>query len=167
MLIDLGMLVSKKRGLYGTYYKGIGKTGVKVLSIATDNKGNVVSGGVSSLAILFKSREWANAKAEVKLLERASALVQCVPKVYGVVAVRKSKLYFAAILMEHIEGKPLVEATLEDKAKAQEQLRLSLHEVGITHRDLHFGNIVTTQDKKRPLVALDFSPGFIDFAKKD
>lgn len=148
-LNDLNML---EQGVFSGYYKLSETHGLKLLQCP----------GYTSIKKLRRSRLWRFATRESTLLKQASKRVNFTPKFFETVPVKCDYLYFPGIIMQHIEGKLVVDCYKgATRDLILNELRDKLEHAGIYHDDLHGGNAIVCSKTNKHYV-IDFTPDFIE-----
>jgi RIO-like serine/threonine protein kinase len=141
-------------GFYGSYFNLQNGKGLKVLR-STESK--TMAG-----ALLSSER----ASEEMKTQQKARKILgDLVPHAFSVVPVEMNGLWYAAILMEHVEGQTLgsfIEAKYPNPkdeesriAKCNEilnHLEGYMMEMGVEKSDNHEGNVIVTPDGKYKII---------------
>lgn len=140
-------------GAFSHYYKLNDTQGLKVL----------FGLGYSSIKKLRTSRDWRNATRESTLIKKASKRVNFTPKFFETVPVKIKNIYYAGIIMQHIEGKRVESyyTTKTERRKVLRNLCNSLENAGIIHDDLHEENAIVCS-KSLIHYVIDFSPDFVE-----
>lgn len=155
------------KGVYGSYFKLNKTRGIKVFTHLKKKDPNEI---INKKSFRMVKKEFKNQNMIYKKLPHF------VPKAFKVVIVQISPKYYApAIIMSHVEGKPLYK-TIPKRKQAimvgnkikhislyerglpvEKFLANKLKSVGFRHGDLHLNNIILTQNHKLKMIDFRFS----------
>lgn len=142
-----------KAGSHGVYYRR-GKVGIKVLrNISYENNG--IKGGYKTGEELEKSPIWHRAQAEWNNLVRMSKS-GFTPIPYALKPVKVGELYYAAIFMQHIEGRYAPDGYYNELNKIVGEMNDTLN--GYSH-DHSIHNFIV--DEKGKVFLIDLDPSYM------
>lgn len=157
--LDISGYQALAEGAFSYYYKLNKTQGLKVLR----------DEGYKTIKSLRKSRDWTYATRESTLLRKARRKVSFIPRFFETVPVKLDGVYYAGIILEHIEGKLAMDYypdnshdnPNEEWIEVRDKLLDKLADNHIYHDDLHSENVIICANSKVHYV-IDFSPDFVD-----
>jgi predicted Ser/Thr protein kinase len=171
-MIELAKMPQDKKGLFGTYTLVDKDTGVKIFyHLGLTIKELWSNKTLDSVRV---PENWNSVLDEAIILKQAQTS-NISPKYYGFNIVKVRNKYYPAILMEHIEGKNLVEWQFKQflvksgkivpvknqknihiyEGEIQIHIRETLAKVQVSHNDLHYNNVFISKDKT--IQVIDFT----------
>ena len=169
-MLNLTGLTQKGKGTYSRYFILPDGRGVKMLR-TLPIWWNTIDGGLKlgDDRLLKQMKEATKEYAIYKQAEKSGVT----PKVYSAELVCFENHYYAAIIMEHIEGEVFENRrfkrryTMSVHAKIEYILKKKLRSVGVEHNDLHIANVITRiEGKRKRSFAIDFTPQYVNLKEE-
>jgi tRNA A-37 threonylcarbamoyl transferase component Bud32 len=150
--IDISKLTVKDRGAYSAYYILNKTDGLKVMQCK----------GYPSIKKLKSSVMWRNTTKESTLLKKANKRGDFFPKFIKTVPVKFGRVYYPAIVMQHIKGIKAFDyyKSVQDRNYVLDRMTGELMDIGIHHEDLHGDNVIVCRKTLKHYV-IDFTPEFV------